>query len=134
VSLLHGADMAAATRDLTIQNFKEGKNRILVSTNVLARGIDVLQVSLVINFDLPLTRDGRPDAETYLHRVGRTARYNKPGLAINFVHDDFSAQTLRIIENTYSLTITTINVDQLSDVGEKLERMANSYKYKKKNN
>jgi ATP-dependent RNA helicase DDX19/DBP5 len=134
VSLLHGADMAAATRDITIQNFKEGKNRILVSTNVLARGIDVLQVSLVINFDLPLTRDGRPDAETYLHRVGRTARYNKPGLAINFVHDDFSAQTLRIIENTYSLTITTISPDQLSDVGEKLERMATSYKDKKKNN
>jgi ATP-dependent RNA helicase DDX19/DBP5 len=127
--------MTAADRDKTIKDFREGKNRILVSTNVLARGIDVLQVSLVINFDIPLTRDNRPDAETYLHRVGRTARYDKPGLAINFVHDDFSAQSLRFIANTFTLNIQEIGTQHLSQVGEELEKMENMYKkHEKKKN
>jgi len=127
VSVLYGADMPPADRDRTIKDFRAGKNRILVSTNVLARGIDVLQVSLVINYDIPLNKDRQPDPETYLHRVGRTARYNKPGLAINFVHDDYSAQNLRVIANTFGLNIEEIRIDQLLEVGEKLERMQSSY-------
>jgi len=128
VSILYGADMPPEQRDKTISNFRLGKNRILVSTNVLARGIDVLQVSLVINFDIPMNKDRNPDPDTYLHRVGRTARFNKPGLAINFIHDDYSAQNLRIIANTYSLNIQEIKTDQLSEIGDKLEQMQNSYK------
>jgi len=135
VSRIYGHDMSAADRDKTIKDFREGKNRILVSTNVLARGIDVLQVSLVINFDIPLTRDSRPDAETYLHRVGRTARYDKPGLAINFVHDDFSAQGLRFIANTFTLTVRDIGTQQLSQIAEELKKMENMYKkHEKKKN
>jgi len=127
VSLLHGGDMKPDIRDRTIKDFRDGKNRILVSTNVLARGIDVLQVSLVINYDIPLDQFRNPDPETYLHRVGRTARYNKPGLAINFVHDDYSSQALRVIINTYALKIQEIRPDQLGEIGEKLEKMESSY-------
>lgn len=127
VSMLYGAEMLPSLRDQTIKSFRAGKNRILVSTNVLARGIDVLQVSLVINFDIPLNRDRNPDPETYLHRVGRTARYNKPGLAINLIYDEYSSQALRVIANTFQLNIQEIKTDQLEQIGEKLEVMQNNY-------
>lgn len=73
-----------------MDEFRSGAASILISTNVLARGIDVLDVTMVINYDLPLTRDNTPDFETYLHRIGRTGRFGKSGVAINFVYDDVS--------------------------------------------
>jgi ATP-dependent RNA helicase DDX19/DBP5 len=98
VSLLHGGGKVYRTRDSILDSFKKGKSRILVTTNLLARGVDVLQVSLVINFDLPINVDKTPDYETYLHRIGRSARYGKPGLAINFVHDDATRDIVNKIE------------------------------------
>ena len=59
--------------------FKGGQTRILLSTDLLSRGIDIQQLSLVINFDLPRTK------ETYIHRIGRSGRYGRKGVAINFV-------------------------------------------------
>jgi ATP-dependent RNA helicase DDX19/DBP5 len=73
-----------------MDDFRKGTATILISTNVLARGIDVLEVTMVVNYDLPLTRENTPDFETYIHRIGRTGRFGKPGVAINLVHNDVS--------------------------------------------
>lgn len=87
VSLLHGGeDMSSVERDKVIDDYREGKTRVLITTNVLARGIDILQVMLVINYDLPLDERGQPDPSTYLHRIGRSGRFGRKGIAINFVH------------------------------------------------
>jgi ATP-dependent RNA helicase DDX6/DHH1 len=63
-------------------DFRNGATRCLVSTDLLTRGIDVMGVNLVINFDFPKT------AETYLHRIGRSGRFGRYGLAINFITDE----------------------------------------------
>ena len=78
-------------RASVIQRFRDGLAKMLVTTNVTARGIDVEDVNLVINFDLPINQDGTPDYETYLHRIGRTGRFGKTGVAINFV--DYNSYT-----------------------------------------
>lgn len=61
-----------------MKDFRDGKFKVLVTTNVLSRGIDILQVTLVINFDMPLDVDMKPDPETYLHRIGRTGKPPPP--------------------------------------------------------
>jgi translation initiation factor 4A len=78
VSCLHG-DMPMAERELVMREFRSGSSRVLITTDVLARGIDVRGVSLVINFDLPT------DRENYIHRIGRSGRYGRKGVAINFI-------------------------------------------------
>jgi translation initiation factor 4A len=79
-------------------NFKTGKNRVLISSNVTARGIDIQQVSTVINFDIPR------DVYTYLHRIGRSGRWGRKGVGINFVTKrDF--RKIKEIESYYHTTI-----------------------------
>lgn len=73
------SEMSQRDRNKVIQDFKIGTERILIATDIIARGIDVQQVSLVINFDLPKYK------ETYIHRIGRSGRYGRKGLAINLV-------------------------------------------------
>lgn len=87
VASLHGAK-DASERDSIIDNFREGKDKVLITTNVIARGIDILQVNMVVNYDLPLVGDagggghrgqgGVPDIETYIHRIG-TYCFRSPG-------------------------------------------------------
>merc|ERR1711933_349223 len=74
-----GGDMDQNTRDLIMKEFRSGSSRVLITTDLLARGIDVHDVSHVINYDLP------SHPENYLHRIGRSGRYGKNGVAINFV-------------------------------------------------
>merc|ERR1712150_177262 len=78
VSAMHG-DMDQKERDVIMREFRSGSSRVLITTDLLARGIDVQQVSLVINYDLPTKR------ENYLHRIGRSGRFGRKGVAINFV-------------------------------------------------
>lgn len=78
VSMIHG-ELSTEERKKTMNEFKSGQTRILLSTDLLSRGIDIQQLSLVINFDLPRTK------ETYIHRIGRSGRYGRKGVAINFV-------------------------------------------------
>ncbi|THU48835.1 hypothetical protein C4D60_Mb06t03170 [Musa balbisiana] len=78
VSATHG-DMDQNTRDIIMREFRSGSSRVLVTTDLLARGIDVQQVSMVINYDLPT------QPENYLHRIGRSGRFGRKGSAINFV-------------------------------------------------
>uniref|UniRef100_A0A8C2CS47 RNA helicase n=1 Tax=Cyprinus carpio TaxID=7962 RepID=A0A8C2CS47_CYPCA len=101
VALLSG-EMVVEQRAAVIERFRDGKEKVLITTNVCARGIDVEQVSVVINFDLPLDKDGNPDNETYLHRIGRTGRFGKRGLAVNMVDSQRSMEILKTYERHFS--------------------------------
>ena len=81
-------------RDEIMQEFRAGKSRVLIATDVWGRGIDVQQVSLVICYDLPVSR------ELYIHRIGRSGRFGRKGVAINFVKAD-DIRILRDIEQFY---------------------------------
>jgi len=85
-------------RDLIMKEFRKGKSRVLVSTDLWGRGLDVREVSLVICYDLPNNR------ELYIHRIGRSGRFGRKGVAINFVKDD-DIRVLRDIEQYYSTQI-----------------------------
>lgn len=104
---MHG-DMEQKERDTIMQEFRQGSSRVLISTDVWARGIDVQQVSLVINYDLPSNR------ENYIHRIGRSGRFGRKGVAINFVTDD-EVRILHDIEQYYSTQIDEmpININDL---------------------
>jgi len=97
VSSMHG-DMPQRERDAIMKEFRSGQNRVLITTDVWARGIDVQQVSLVINYDLPNNR------ELYIHRIGRSGRFGRKGVAINFVKSD-DIRILRDIEQYYSTQV-----------------------------
>lgn len=97
VSAMHG-DMDQKERDVIMKEFRTGSSRVLITTDLLARGIDVQQVSLVINYDLPNNR------ENYIHRIGRGGRFGRKGVAINFVTDE-DKRTLRDIEQFYNTQI-----------------------------
>jgi ATP-dependent RNA helicase UAP56/SUB2 len=88
------------------KQFKEGAGRILVSTDLFARGVDMEKVNIVINYDMPkpLT-DKQDEIDTYLHRVGRTARFGTKGLAISFVSSDDEQETLKKIQDRFVLKI-----------------------------
>ncbi len=98
VSSMHG-DMPQKERDSIMQDFRQFNTRVLISTDVWARGIDVQQVSLVINYDLPSNR------ENYIHRIGRSGRFGRKGVAINFVTNE-DVRILRDIERESSLSIS----------------------------
>ncbi|XP_041533838.1 ATP-dependent RNA helicase DDX19A-like [Microtus oregoni] len=96
VALLSG-EMMVEQKAAVIERVREGKEKVLVTTNVCARGIDVEQVSVVINFDLPVDKDRNPD-ETYLHCIGRRGRFGKRGLAVNMVDSKHSMNILNRIQ------------------------------------
>jgi translation initiation factor 4A len=97
VSAIHG-DMDQKERDVIMREFRSGSSRVLITTDLLARVIEVQQVSLVINCDLPTNR------ENYIHRIGRGCRFGRKGVAINFVTDD-DKLTLHDIEKFYNTCI-----------------------------
>jgi len=99
---MHG-DMPQKERDSIMQDFRQGSTRILLTTDIWARGIDVQNVSLVINYDLPVNR------ENYLHRIGRSGRFGRNGVAINFV-TAVDVQLLRDIEQFYATQIDEVCV------------------------
>lgn len=97
VSSMHG-DMDQKERDLIMREFRSGSTRVLITTDLLARGIDVQQVSLVINYDIPTNR------ENYIHRIGRSGRFGRKGVAINFVTVG-DVQYIKDIEKFYHTQI-----------------------------
>jgi len=90
------------------KEFKEFKKRILVATNILARGIDIERVNVVFNYDMP------DDSDTYLHRVGRAGRFGTKGLAITFVSTEEETKTLNDIQARFAIEIKTLpdSIDQ----------------------
>jgi translation initiation factor 4A len=115
VSAMHG-DMDQAQRDIIMKEFRSGSSRVLIATDLLARGIDVQQVSLVINYDLPANR------ENYIHRIGRGGRFGRKGVAINFVTAD-DVRMMREIEQFYS---TQIEEMPMNVAGKLYYRSANN--------
>ena len=91
-------NMSKVEREEAFRSFRSGQTRFLVSSNITARGIDVQQVSVVINFDIT------PDPHTYLHRIGRSGRWGRKGTAINFITQR-DTRIMRDIENYYSIRI-----------------------------
>jgi ATP-dependent RNA helicase DDX19/DBP5 len=100
-SVLHSG-LQPDERDVTMQAFRDGESNVLITTNVLARGVDIDNVCMVVNYDIPVDKDGRPDFETYLHRIGRTGRFGKKGTAINLIDDAQSVQALAAIEGHFA--------------------------------
>ena len=103
ISSIHG-EMTQSERNLIMQNFRNGISRILISTDLLSRGIDIQQVSLVINFDVP----NYP--ESYIHRIGRSGRYGRKGVAINLV-TNYDARKIEEIEKYYSTQVEELPVN-----------------------
>ena len=109
VECLHG-DMKQSERDDILKSFRSGANRILLTTDIISRGIDVQQVSLVINYDIPKFR------EIYIHRIGRSGRFGRKGVAINFVTKD-DIRAMRDIERFYNT--------QIEELPEDIDRVIN---------
>ncbi|KAI3875161.1 hypothetical protein MKW92_047273 [Papaver armeniacum] len=107
VSATHG-DMDQNQRDIIMREFRSGSSRVLITTDLLARGIDVQQVSLVINYDLPT------QPENYLHRIGRSGRFGRKGVSINFV-TKYDVKMVDDIQRFYNMVIEELpaNISEL---------------------
>ncbi|KAL2004562.1 hypothetical protein VTN00DRAFT_3447 [Thermoascus crustaceus] len=114
-------------RDEVIDKFRDGSAKVLITTNVLARGIDVSTVSMVINYDIPeLHIPNAPkrvaDCQTYLHRIGRTGRFGRVGVSISFVANREEWDMLMQIQNFFNTNITRIDTrdwDEVEDIIKK---------------
>ena len=103
VSYIHG-EMEVGERKRRMAEFRNGSCRVLISTDLLARGIDVQQVSLVINFELPSQK------ENYIHRIGRSGRFGRKGVAINLIGPD-ELTMIKEIESHYATKIIDLPED-----------------------
>ena len=107
ISSIHG-DLKQSERDNVMKNFRQGATRVLITTDLLARGIDVYQVSLVINYEMPKQK------ETYIHRIGRSGRFGRKGNAINFVTPE-EKDLLEDLQKFYNTNIEQLPTD-LSEI------------------
>jgi ATP-dependent RNA helicase DDX19/DBP5 len=114
VAAVLSGDLTVEQRIAVLDRFRDGVERLLISTNVLARGIDVEQVTLVVNFDLPVDMRRNADCDTYLHRIGMT------GLAIDLVDGPESMAVLKQIEDHFGKKIGHLNAEDVDEL-EKLE-------------
>jgi len=103
VSIMHG-EMEQKDRDIVMKQFRSGSVRVLITTDLLARGIDVQQVGLVINYELPFKK------ENYIYRIGRAGRFGRKGTAINFVLPR-DAKFLKEIQEHYQTQIDKMPTD-----------------------
>lgn len=100
VSMIHG-EMQQKERNQIMDDFRNGVSRVLISTDLLSRGIDIQQVSIVINYDVPQSLD------SYIHRIGRSGRFGRKGTAINFV-TNYDKQKITELEQYYSTEIVAM--------------------------
>lgn len=100
ITVIH-SNMTQPERDVVVKDFRDGKTRLLLTTDLLSRGIDIPQVNLVINYDLP------PNKETYVHRIGRCGRFDKKGVAITMVKmtDPMDVKTFNKMKHFYKMDI-----------------------------
>jgi ATP-dependent RNA helicase DDX19/DBP5 len=115
-SALEGHD-----RDLVIDRFRQGQAKVLITTNVIARGIDVSSVTMVVNYDIPTKRNGDADAETYLHRIGRTGRFGRVGVAVTFISDRDQWMRLAQIQKHFGVEIENLNRNDWDAVEESVK-------------
>jgi len=120
--ILHGR-LENEERDAVVAKFKEGKIKMLIATDVIAKGFNVPEVSVVVNFDIPCYK-GVPQREHYLHRIGRAGRFGRNGVAINLV-DSNDIGTLEQIEEPLKMKSKELprdNLDPIKEVLTKVER------------
>jgi superfamily II DNA/RNA helicase len=100
ITYIHGK-MTAKERDDIVKEFREGKTRLLLTTDLLSRGIDIPQVNMVVNYDLP------PNKETYIHRIGRCGRFDKKGVSITMIKstDPYDIKTLNRMKYYFKMDI-----------------------------
>ena len=110
VSYMH-SDMPKGDRERVMSTFRAGSSRVLVTSDLIARGIDVHHVNIVINYDVP------NNLENYLHRIGRGGRYGRKGVAINFVSTR-DVEALKNIEKHYSTQIEELPMNFDEFLGE----------------
>ncbi len=129
VSLSGGLD--GGVRDTIIDSFRMGHAKVLITTNVLARGIDVQSVSMVINYDVPMhphpvTKVFVPDAQTYLHRIGRTGRFGRVGVAVTFVSNRKDWEALMEIQKYFGAEMTKVATDDWDELEETVTKIIKS--------
>lgn len=109
ITVIH-SNMTQAERDNVVKEFRDGKTRLLLTTDLLSRGIDIPQVNMVINYDLPSNK------ETYVHRIGRCGRFDKTGVAITMVKmsDAMDVKTFNKMKHFYKMNIKELpdNIDK----------------------
>ncbi|KAK5695439.1 RNA helicase required for poly(A+) mRNA export [Elasticomyces elasticus] len=125
VAMLSGA-LDGEERDRVFNLFRTGAAKVLITTNVLARGIDVQTVTMVINYDVPTTFGGKPDYETYLHRIGRTGRFGRVGAAVSFVHDRRSWDNLMTICKHFGTEPLRFDAENWDETEAKLKEIMKS--------
>lgn len=86
VSFLHG-DMDQREREKAVSDFRDAKTKVLIATDVFSRGMDIPQVNLILNFDLPVYNN-QPSVETYIHRIGRSGRFGRAGFVVDFLSSE----------------------------------------------
>ncbi|ADV23914.1 ATP-dependent RNA helicase DBP5 [Cryptococcus gattii E566] len=122
VASLHG-DKFSQERDAILDGFRNGETKVLITTNVIARGIDIPAVNMVVNYDVPDLGPGGsgPDIETYIHRIGRTGRFGRKGCSVVFTHDYRSKSDVERIMNTLGKPMKRIDARSTTDI-EQLEK------------
>ncbi|KAL8919958.1 MAG: hypothetical protein Q9208_006526 [Pyrenodesmia sp. 3 TL-2023] len=111
-------------RDIVIDAFREGRMKVLITTNVLARGIDIQSVSLVVNYDLPdmaPTDHNSADTQTYLHRIGRTGRFGRVGVSISLMSGPRDHRMLRQIEDYFGVKMQGLDPTDWDEVEKRLK-------------
>lgn len=120
-----------AQRDIVIDAFRLGHAKVLIATNVLARGIDVSSVSMVVNYDVPDMQEGPrgpavADPQTYLHRIGRTGRFGRVGVAVTFVSNKHDWNKLMDIQKYFNCEITRLDTKDWDELEEQITKIIKS--------
>ncbi len=118
------SDLEQSEREEIMRDFKNKRLRILIGTDILSRGIDVDGISLVVNFDAP------PDPEDYIHRIGRTARAAKAGVAITFINEKDQPRFAQI-EALMGMDVTKMDIPEVYGKGPEYNPEANKKKFDK---
>lgn len=128
VSLTGGYE--GTQRDVIIDAFRSGHAKVLITTNVLARGIDVQSVSMVVNYDVPDKFLGRgryvADPQTYLHRIGRTGRFGRVGVAVTFISNRDEWEKLMQIQKYFGTEMTQVATDDWDELEETVTKIIKS--------
>lgn len=101
-------------RDEIIEKVKRGEVKVLLTTNLLSRGVDLRHINIVVNADPPIGENRTVDFHSYLHRVGRTGRFGRKGLAVNIVSDADSLRCFKEIENHFGLPFSRGSIDEIA--------------------
>ena len=135
-------EFEGAQRDIIIDSFRSGQTKVLITTNVLSRGIDVQTVSLVVNYvsiagrhnvtsltttqDLPDDGRGRADPQTYLHRIGRTGRFGRVGVSISLISGPQSYHLIKDISDYFGVDMIKLPHDDWDTVEDLIKKVIKS--------